>query len=515
MEIVLLIARVFLASIFALAGLTKAVDLARSRRTLVAFGVPEKLAGVAGTGLPFIEILVAVALLPIISAWWGAVAALALMLAFAAGIGVNLARGQRPDCNCFGQIHSKPVSWSTFARNLALAAVAGVIVSEGRDNPGLSAFDWMAGLKSAEIAGLAIGLVGVGLLAVALVYLRRILDQQATVLGRIEEMKRAIDEDYAEPAPIERSDATAPVEGLPVGAPAPSFSLPAISGEQMSLDDLLAFDKPVLLLFVSPNCFPCKSLLSVVRAWDRDYSEHLTIALLSKGTVKENQDRIAQYGARHLLLQGNTTVAEDYYSKWTPAAVLIGREGKIASQMTYGDEAIKALVNHAVTTGVGRAAEIGSNGNIPHLTLGSSLFKVGEPAPRFSLLDLKGSRVSTVDLLGKETLLLFWDSECRYCMAMSGDIVEWEEKPPKDAPRLVIIASGNEDKVRAKAKDFTSPVLLDSEFDIAPMYGSKSTPSAVLIDGEGRIASSLAVGARNVLALAGVRKVELPIASIA
>ena len=515
MEIVLLIARVFLALIFALAGFTKAANLARLRRTLVEFGVPEKLAGVAGPSLPFIEILVAVALLPLTTAWWGGVAALALMLVFAAGIGVNLIRGQRPDCNCFGQIHSKPVNWSTFARNLALAAVGAFIVAQGKDNPGLSAFNWLADLKSGEVAGLVISLIAVGLLAAAVVCLRRILDQQATVLERIEAMKRVIDEDYAEPAPVERADAIAPVEGLPVGAPAPSFALATLDKEQVTLDDLLAYGKPVLLLFVSPNCFPCKTLLPVVRAWERDYSEQLTVALLSKGTVKENQNRLAQYGARHLLMQGEHSVSDDYYAKWTPAAVLISREGRIASQMTYGDEDIHALVNHTVTTGAGWTADIGSSVNIPHLTVGSSLFKVGEPAPRFSLTDLQGKVISTEELLGRDTMLFFWDAGCRFCMAMSDDIKEWEEKPPKGAPRLVIIASGNEDNVRIKGKDFTSLILLDSEFDIAPMFGSKSTPSAVLIDGEGRIASSLAVGARNVLALAGVRKVELPIASIA
>ena len=513
MEIVLLIARLFLASIFGIAGIAKAADLEGSRRTLIEFGVPKELATPLGWSLPFVEILVALALLPVTSAWWGAIAALALLLIFAIGIGVNLSRGQAPDCNCFGQLHSKPVSWSIFARNLLMAAVAALIISQGKQSPGLSAFSWLADLKTGEIASLALSLVAAGLMAVTVVYLRRLLKQQATVLERIEAMKKVIDEDYAEPAPVERADAAAPVEGLPVGAPAPSFALASITGEQVKLDDLLAYGKPVLLLFVSPNCFPCKSLFPVVRAWDRDYSEQLTIALLSKGTVKENQNRVAQYGAKHLLLQGDHAVSEDYQSKWTPAAVLINSEGRIATPVTYGDEAIRALVNHTVTTGAGLTVAKGSNGTIPHITVGSSLFKVGEPAPRFSLPDLSNRVVSVEDLLGQDTLLVFWDSACRFSMAMSEDLRRWEENPPEGAPRLVIVASGKADDVKRKVKNFTSPILFDSEFDIAPMFGSNSTPSAVLIDGEGRIASSLAIGARNVLALAGVRKIELPIAS--
>jgi peroxiredoxin/uncharacterized membrane protein YphA (DoxX/SURF4 family) len=511
MEIVLLLARIFLAVVFGVAGFAKAARPASSRRMLIEFGVPEWLAIPLGWSLPFVEILVALALLPLVSAWWGAVAALALLLIFALGIGVNLSRGQTPDCNCFGQLHSRPLNWSVFTRNLLLAAVAVLMVVQGKNAPGLSAFNWLADLKTGEVVTLALSLGAMGLLATAVVYLRRLLNQQATVLESLAAMKKVIDEDYAESAPVERADAAPPVEGLPVGAPAPSFALATIAGEQMALDDLLAYGKPVLLLFVSPNCFPCKTLLPAVRAWERDYDDQLTIALLSKGTPEENQKRVAKYGARHLLLQGEDAVAADYQANWTPAAVLISGEGKIASQMTYGDDAIRALVNHTITTGAGLAAARGSNGYIPQITIGNSLFKVGEPAPRFSLPDLDGRIIHTEELLGRDTLMLFWDPGCRFCQAMFADLREWEDHPPKGAPRLAIIASGNADAIRAKGREFKSLILFDPDFDIGPVFGSNSTPSAILIDGAGRIASSLAIGERNILALAGIRKVELPI----
>lgn len=513
MEIVLLLARIILALVFGIAGFAKAADAAGLRRTLIEFGVPEKLAAPLGWTLPFVEILVALCLLPLASAWWAAVAALTLLLVFAVGIGANLTRGQTPDCNCFGQLHSKPVSWSVFGRNLLLAGVAGFLVAQGKTRPGLSAFNWLADLKTGEIVILALGLVAVGLLTTAVVYLRRVLSRQGTVLEKIEAMKRVIDEDYAEPPPVEREDAAAPVEGLPIGAPAPSFSLTAIDGQQVTLDDLLAYAKPVLLLFVSPNCLPCKSLLPVVRVWERDYDDQLTIVLLSKGALEENQKRVAKYGARHLLLQADQEVAADYQSNWTPAAVVISREGKIASQVTYGDEAIRALVNHAVTTGATVAAGNGSHGYIPKITVGNSLFKIGEPAPRFSLPDLQGTEVNSEDLLGRDTLLLFWDPGCPFCQAMTEDLKSFEENPPKGAPQLAILSSGTAEDIKAKAGDLRSVILLDPEFDIGPLFGTDSTPSAVLIDGTGRIASTLAVGNLNVLALAGVRKVALPIVS--
>jgi len=511
MEMVLLLARICLALVFGVAGFAKAANPATTRRTLTEFGVPPPLATPLGWSLGFIEILVALALLPLGSAWWGAVAALALLLIFALAIGVNLSRGQTPDCNCFGQLHSRPLSWSVFTRNLLLAAVAALVVLQQKQATGLSAFNWLTDLKAGEVVNLAISIAAMGLLATAVIYLRRLTSQQAAVLERIAAMEKVIQEDYAAPAPVERQDAAPPLEGLPVGAPAPGFSLASLGGEQTTLDDLLAYGKPVLLLFVSPNCHPCKTLLPAVRAWERDYDEHLTIALLSKGTIEENEKRVAKYGARHLLLQGDDMVSATYQANWTPAGVLISREGRIASQMTYGDDAIRALVNHTITTSASLAAATASNGYIPQITIGNSLFKVGEPAPRFSLPSLDGRVISTEEFIGRETLMLFWDPRCHFCQALSLDLRAWEDRPPKGAPNLVIIASGDEGDIRAKGRDFKSLILVDPEFDIGPVLGSNSTPSAILIDGAGRIASSLAIGERNILALAGIRKATLPI----
>src|SRR5262249_47694143 len=166
------------------------------------------------------------------------------------------------------------------------------------------------------------------------------------LLARADAMKKVIDEDYAE-APVERPDAAAPVHGLPVGAAAPLFSLASIGGEQVTLGDLLARRKPVLLIFVSPNCAPCESVLQSVEAWERNYHKYLTIALLAKGGPKENDERMARYRAKHLLLQAEFGVAEEYNAKWTPAAVLIRSSGRIASQVSYGYEQIDALVTRS------------------------------------------------------------------------------------------------------------------------------------------------------------------------
>ena len=535
MDMVLLIARLTLAAVFSVAGAAKLADREGSRRALTGFGVPENLAGPLARGLPIVEIVIALALILRDTAWGGAIGAASLLMIFAVAIGVSLARGNSPDCHCFGQLRSEPISWSLVARNVALAAVAGLIVARGE--AGMSALSWLSDLRTGEVVSLIFSLFAAGMLVSVFAMLRKSLARQTELLETVSSMKKVIDEDYAEPAPIEREDAEPPVEGLPVGAIAPSFSLAALDGNQapplkVSLGNLLGFGKSVLLLFVSPNCSPCKSLLPVVRVWERDYGDHLTVVLLSKGSVKEVQSKLARYKARHLLLLGESAIADEYQANWTPAAVLISPDGKIASQVMVGDDAIRALVNHTIATGAFQPAENPADNkdaaiNIhqpriaariaaritAQITVGSSLFKVGEPAPRFELPDLRGKSFNTEALLGRDTLLLFWDAQCPFCQAMFEDLRRWEENPPKGAPRLVYIASGDVKEARNKHEGLKSLTLLDEEFDIAPLFGSNIAPSAVLIDSEGKIASSLAKGAQNILALIGIRRVELPIAS--
>jgi thiol-disulfide isomerase/thioredoxin len=538
MEITLLVARLLLALVFAVAGAAKAANLSRTRRAAIDFGLPEKLAVPLGSVLPFLEILIALALLPGSTAWIAALAGLALLLLFAAGIAINLLRGRAPDCNCFGQLHSKPVSWSLVARDLAMASVAALIFVEGKANPGPSPLTWIMALRAEEAAGLALGVVTMGMMATSLVYVRRIAGRQSSLLATVEAMKKVIDEDYAEP-PIEREDAAAPAAKLPVGAPAPDFSLASLGNGQITLEDLLAPGKPVLLIFVSPHCSPCKLLLGDVGGWERDYHKRFTVALLTQGDLKANQDGMAGYGASIVLLQEASGVAAEYDARWTPAAVLIGPNGRIAAAITYGHEAIQELVSRIISTPDLRsdaraiAAAVGGtpvanggNGNWTKAATAASasqhsdanlqfstIIGLRNPAPGFSLQDVNGSLVGNDDLLGLDTLLLFWDPKCPFCRAMSEDIAHWEASPPKRAPRLVFVSSGNADDVRAESIRFKSLFLHDPELKVGALFGTHATPSAVLIDSEGMIASAAEAGRINVLALAGAPRPALKVAS--
>src|SRR5262249_14269859 len=328
---------------------------------------------------------------------------------------------------------------------------------------------------------------------------------------------KVIDEDYAE-AQVEREEAAGPLHGLPVGAAAPPFSLASISGGQVTLDDLLAHRKPVLLIFVSPNCVPCESVLQSVETWERDYRKDLTIALLAKGAPNENNERMARYSASHLLLQAGFDVAEEYEAKWTPAAVLIGPNGRMASRVSFGYEQIDELVtrsSHGLEAPALARSQTNESGNEPQIIVGTpqSLVNVGQPVRDFSLQDVDGNLVSSKDLLGRDTLLLFWDPGCPFCRSMEEDIRLWEQNPPRRAPRLVFISSGDLEEVKPYSARFKARTLYDPEFKVGLLFGTNLTPSAVLIDSNGRIVSGTEGGRPNILALGGIRPAAVAAAS--
>src|SRR5687767_6210075 len=160
MDAALLIARLVLGAVFALAGVAKLSDLKGSRRAIIDFGVPAAIAAPLGLLLPLAELSVAATLLAASTAWWGALGALALLSVFVVGITYNLARGRKPECHCFGQLHSAPAGWKTLARNGVLVAVAGFVLWAGYEGgAGPSALSWLGALSTAQLAGILGGVL--------------------------------------------------------------------------------------------------------------------------------------------------------------------------------------------------------------------------------------------------------------------------------------------------------------------------------------------------------------------
>jgi peroxiredoxin len=498
MEALLIVARLLLASVFALAGAAKLADRAGSRGALLDFGVPAVLAGPLGLLLPLAELAVAAALVPAASAWWGGIGALVLLLVFLIGIGSNLALGRRPDCRCFGQLHAAPVGPSTLTRNAALAVVAAFVVLAGPlAQP--SPVAWASGLTTTELLIVGLGGIGVGVLVVQTWLLFQIA-RQVGLLSRLDVLPTSPGAMAAGALPglLEAAGrngqpaAAQPRQGLPVGASAPEFSLPSLEGPTVSLAELRARGRPVLLLFMDPNCGPCTALLPHVASWQRRHAEEATIAVLSRGELAANRAKFSEHGVASVLLQREYEVADAFRAHGTPAAVLVRVDGTIGSPVALGSDQIRTLVWTSVLTPLPFVA--------PGAKPRPSLVPLGAPAPALRFSDLAGGAISLADLRGSRTVLLFWSNSCSFCQRMLADLKAWDAAPPANAPALLVVSDGTPEQNRALG--LRSRVVIDEAFAAGKAFGANGTPTAVLLDADGKVASDLAVGADAVLALA-------------
>jgi methylamine dehydrogenase accessory protein MauD len=519
MSIALLFVRLILAGAFAVAGAAKLADRSGSRQAIVDFGLPSALSAPLGLLLPLAELSVAAALIPVSTALWGALGALALLLLFIFGIGFNLARGRKPDCHCFGQLHSAPAGWKTLARNGVLTAVAGFVVWQGwQGEVGPSAIAWLGALSATQLLILAGGVGMIGLLAGQWWFLLHLLRQNGRLLVRVEALEGGTTSETAlDPSPNSSQHAQ-PVAGLPVGSEAPTFSLDDLHGEPLTLDSIGSSGKPVVLLFTDPGCGPCNTLLPEIGRWQEQHQDKLSIILLSRGDTKENRVKAEEHGLTSVLLQNDWEVSEAYGVGGTPSAVLIRPDGTIGSLVAWGADSTRALVSQVVDAPA--RAPLLSEVPVPASTEGTkgqpcpkcgkvhaaaptvpAALRVGESAPEIKLPDLEGNTVKLEDFRGKETLVLFWNTGCGFCQQMLPDLKEWEQNIPEGAPKLLFVSAGTEEANRQMG--LFSTVVLDQQFAVGRAFGASGTTSAVLVYSEGKIASEVAVGAPAVLELAG------------
>ena len=134
---------------------------------------------------------------------------------------------------------------------------------------------------------------------------------------------------------------------------------------------------------------------------------------------------------------------------------------------------------------------------------------VGETAPSFRLPDLDGRIVELSDFRGRDTLLLFWNPSCGFCSQMLPDLRDWESNRPREAPELVLVSTGSAEV--NKSLGVQSTIVLDQGFSTGSAFGASGTPSAVMIDAEGKITSQVGVGAPAVLALARLGRLAAPV----
>lgn len=126
----------------------------------------------------------------------------------------------------------------------------------------------------------------------------------------------------------------------------------------------------------------------------------------------------------------------------------------------------------------------------------------GSAAPGFRLPDLRGTEVALNDLLkpGKPLLLLFTNPHCGPCLALVPELLGWQ-RDYASRLSIALISEGSPEDNREKSAASGSLVLLQQQREVADAYQAGGTPAGVLIQADGRVASSLAQGAVAIRAL--------------
>ncbi len=143
---------------------------------------------------------------------------------------------------------------------------------------------------------------------------------------------------------------------------------------------------------------------------------------------------------------------------------------------------------------------------------------VGAQFDPFALPDLTGQTVTLEQFRGKRVLLVNWSPQCGFCDLIAPDLALLQTDFQKRNVELVLVSSSDAEANRKLAEEhgIECPILLLKESESLEAFQNMGTPSAYLLDEQGRVAQPLAVGANDVPVLAreaasvGAKKKRLP-----
>src|SRR3984957_8117019 len=135
----MLLIRIVLAAIFITSGVMKPPRRSSVRGAASELGVPPSLAGPVTALLVGAELVIAFFLQVPVTAPEGGWSAFVVLTGLSGVVTVNLARGRRPSCHCFGRFCTGAIGWHAVGRNLLLAVGGAAVGLGGQDNQILAA----------------------------------------------------------------------------------------------------------------------------------------------------------------------------------------------------------------------------------------------------------------------------------------------------------------------------------------------------------------------------------------
>jgi peroxiredoxin len=130
-------------------------------------------------------------------------------------------------------------------------------------------------------------------------------------------------------------------DGLKKGATAPSFTLPALDGTEISLSGFQG--KWILLVFSDPECKPCQDLALKLERIHRA-ANGFTVLMISRGDVDGNKEKATAHRSTFpIVVQRHWEISRAYGIFATPVGYVIDDRGVLASGAAVGGEAILQL----------------------------------------------------------------------------------------------------------------------------------------------------------------------------
>lgn len=323
-----------------------------------------------------------------------------------------------------------------------------------------------------------------------------ILKQQGRILLRLDAIEKAAPEP---PQP----------QGLDVGTEFPTFSLPDLEGNPVSL---AAFrGRRLLLVHWSAQCGFCDLIApDLVRLQPDFQARHVQLVLLAHGEAEANRKLAEEHGLTcPILLYRGKKVPEPLAHLGTPSAYLLDAECRVMKPVAIGSEDVPVLAEEAAKEEAPSAGESGSKRLRREKPISSSRIvrdglKAGTPAPAFSLPDIYGDTISLSDYRGRRVLLAFSDPNCAPCDELAPELARFDRQYADGGLSMILVSRGEPEESRKKAEQhgIQFPVVMQEKWRLSKEYGIFSTPVAFLIDEKGVIAKDVAIGPDPILTLA-------------
>jgi peroxiredoxin len=386
----------------------------------------------------------------------------------------------------------------------------------------------------------------------------QLLRQNGRLLLRLEEVEKRLDT-------LEFGGEHGP-PGLPLDSAAPDFELPDLAGEHKTLAQFRG--QPLLLIFFNPACGFCRDMAPKLAAFrgmrrsaepppsalllrgtgdaaldsqtfasapsesavtagavqnngDPSPNDRPLVLIITTGDAQQNREFLSQHKITGpVLLQKQSEVATAYQANGTPSGYLISAEGKIASELAIGAEALLALaagnsevrtpnseLDESLLASAPTAKEAERASRFTSRSLARSKIKrdglkAGTRAPEFRLPRLDGQgELALEKFRGKRVLLVFSSPHCGPCNELAPKLETFHRQHPE--VEVIMISKGDPKENRAKVKEhgLTFPVVLQQQWETSRLYAMFATPMAYLIDAGGNILADVAVGVGPILEL--------------